>query len=167
MTAPLNPSEIHIRTRLLPGDLGYVAYLHGKIYSEESGYGFDFETYVMGGLHEFAEQYDPEKDRVWICEHRQKIVGFLMGFRREDAIQLRYFILLPGYRGLGLGKKLMNLFMDFLNEKKVKKAYLWTTEEQETAIALYKRYGFRLTREKISDLFGKRLTERRYDLDLG
>ena len=122
---------VRIRTNLLPGYLGYVAYLHGRLYVEESGYGFGFETYVMGGLHEFAKLYDPAKDRVWICEHQQKIVGFLMGFHREDAVQLRYFLLMPDYRGLGLDKKLMELFIAFMNEREIKRAYLWTTTNRK------------------------------------
>ena len=166
MIKTIDPSEVRIRTNLLPGDLGYVAYLHGRLYAEESGYGFGFETYVMGGLYEFAKQYDPAKDRVWVCEHHQKIVGFLMGFHRDDALQLRYFLLLPEYRGLGLGKKLMGHFIVFMKERETMRAYLWTTNEQETAISLYTSHGFRLTEEKESNLFGKPLTERRYDLNL-
>jgi len=42
--------------------------------------------------------------------------------------------------------------------------YLWTTNEQEAAAALYKRYGFILTDEKESTAFGKLLKEQRYEL---
>ena len=156
--------DINIRTRLLPGDLGYVAQLHGRLYAEECGYGLSFERYVLGGLHEFAGRYDPARDRVWICEYEERIVGFLMGFHREDSIQLRYFILLTEFRGEGLGKRLMDLFMDFLKEQGCGKAYLWTTNEQHAAISLYTRYGFRLTEEKTSEAFDKLLVEQRYDL---
>ncbi len=153
-----------IRKELMPGDLGYVAYIHGLIYAQECGYGLSFEGYVLEGLQEFAFQYDPAKDAVWICEHEDKIVGFLIGFHREDSAQLRYFIFLPEYRGLGLGKKLMDEFMNYMKERNYLKAYLWTTREQVAAIGLYKSYGFELTEEKESDSFGKELVEQRYDL---
>lgn len=166
MTTKTSLNDIHLRNDLLPGDLGYIAYLHGLLYARERGYGLNFEGYVFDGLGEFAHRYDPSKDRVWVCEHEGKIVGFLMGFNRVDSIQLRYFIILPAYRGIGLGKKLMNEFVSFMKEKGITKAYLWTTNEQEEAIALYTRHGFRLTEEKPSNAFDKELVERRYDMAL-
>jgi peptidyl-dipeptidase Dcp len=97
--------DISFRTRLLPGDLGYVAYLHGDLYAKECGYGLNFEAYVLGGLGEFGHAYDAKKDRIWMCEHAGKMIGFLLAQHREAAVQLRYFIFLPEYRGIGLGKK--------------------------------------------------------------
>src|SRR5262245_22361851 len=135
-------SNVKIRTELLPGDLGYVAYLHGLIYTAENEFGLGFEGYVLKGLGEFALGYDPAKDRVWVCEVDGRMVGFLLGMRREEGVaQLRYFILLPEFRGTGLGKRLMELFMKWLREFGYQRAYLLTTEEQETAVALYLRHG--------------------------
>lgn len=159
-------SDIHIRRELLPGDLGYIAYIHGLLYAREFGYGLNFEAYVLGGLQEFARQYDVEKDRVWICSHEDRIIGFLVGFHRNDIVQFRYFIFLPEYRGIGLGKVLMNEFISYLKESGCNKAYLLTTNEQQAAISLYTRYGFKLTEEKKSYAFDKELTELRYDLEL-
>jgi peptidyl-dipeptidase Dcp len=156
--------EVRIRTRLMPGDLGFVAHLHGLVYTAEWNYGLGFEGYVLKGLGEFALGYDAAKDRVWICEEGDRMVGFLLGMRREEGVaQLRYFILLPEYRGSGIGKMLMQMFMDWLREHGYRRAYLWTTNELETAAALYLRHGFRLTEEKESAGFGKTLIERRYD----
>jgi peptidyl-dipeptidase Dcp len=157
-------NDITIRTDLRPGDFGYVAYLHGKIYAEECGYGPNFEGYVLESLGEFAHQYDPVKDRVWICEHDGRMIGFLAGVHRDDSAQLRYFIFLSGYRGIGLGKKLMDSFIAYMRELSITKAYLWTTNEQHTATALYIRYGFKLTEEKPSFAFDKQLVEQKYDL---
>jgi peptidyl-dipeptidase Dcp len=158
--------DISIRTDLHPGDLGYVAYLHGELYAKECGYGLNFESYVLGGLGEFGQAYDAEKDRIWMCEHKGRIIGFLLAQHRPNAVQLRYFIFLPEYRGVGLGKKLMNEFIAFMQQCGVRHAYLWTTDEQHAAISLYTRFGFQLTEEKPSRSFGKRLVERRYDLHL-
>ena len=156
--------NVSIRTELKPGDLGYVIYRHGKLYAEENGYGIAFEAYVAAGLAEFYRLYDAEKDCVWVCEDKDKIIGFLLLMHRSDeAAQLRYFYLEPDYRGIGLGNYLMRLFMDFLEVKGYERAYLWTTNEQTAAAALYERYGFTLTEEKASEAFGKELIERRFD----
>jgi len=156
--------EISVRRELRPGDLGYVAYIHGLIYSKECGYGLHFEGYVLGGLQEFAYQYDPLKDALWVCEHEDKVIGFLVGMHRENSVQLRYFIFQPEYRGIGLGKKMINEFLEFMREKQYNHAYLWTTREQQAAISLYLRFGFTLTEEKSSVAFDKELIEQRYDL---
>lgn len=158
--------EITIRTDLQPGDLGYIVYMQGQVYERENGYGLGFESYLLEGLGEFSRNYDPQKDRLWVCEDGRERVGSLVGVHRGDALQLRYFILLPRYRGLGLGKRLMDLFIGFMREAGYRKAYLWTTNEQEAAISLYTRYGFHLTEEKESNAFGKALIERKYELEL-
>jgi ribosomal protein S18 acetylase RimI-like enzyme len=161
----INVNDVVIRTTLKPGDIGWVIHQHGLLYSKEYNYGIEFETYVAQGLYEFYKQYDTEKDGVWICEHNNQIVGFLLLMHRGNkAAQLRYFILLPVYRGLGLGKKMMELLMARLKTNGYEKCYLWTTNEQETAAALYTRFGFVLTEEKESTAFGKPLKEQRYDL---
>jgi GNAT superfamily N-acetyltransferase len=158
--------EISIRTELRPGDLGFVIYLHGALYSREYNYGLQFESYVAQGLCEFYEIYDPQRNRVWICEHNDRIIGFLLLMDRGEAAQLRYFLIEPAYRGIGLGSKLLALYMDFLHECGYKASYLWTTHELFTAASLYRRLGFKLTEEKESNSFGKHLKEQRYDLIL-
>jgi len=160
----MNLNEMKIRTELRPGDLGYVIYRHGILYSREYGYGLSFEAYVGEGIIEFYRSYDPEADRAWICEHGDRIIGFLLLMHRENGVaQLRYFYLEPEYRGMGLGKKLMELYMDFMTARGYRSSYLWTTHELGAAASLYMRYGFRLAEQNESGAFGKQLREQRYD----
>jgi len=158
-------NEITIRTDIMPGDLGYVMFRHGKLYGHEYQYGVEFETYIGAGLYEFYKNYDPARDRVWICEQNDKIVGFLLLMHRENnAAQLRYFYFEPEFRGLGLGNNLMQLFIDFARNCNYRVVYLWTTNELAAAHHLYKKFGFILTEERPSTDFGKPLVEQRYDL---
>jgi peptidyl-dipeptidase Dcp len=173
MKNKISLDDISIRTELRPGDIGYVIYMHGDLYKKEYGYGIQFETYVAKGLCEFWEKYNPQRNRVWICEHKRsgpvdnhRMIGFMLLMDRGKAAQLRYFLVQPEYRGIGLGSKLMRLYMDFLQECGYQESYLWTTHELSTAASLYKRAGFKLTEEKESTAFGKQLREQRYDLRL-
>ena len=159
-------SDLSIRTELRPGDFGYVTYMHGALYHREYNYGLQFESYVAKGLCEFYEKFNPERNRTWACEHNDRMIGFLLLMDRGHAAQLRYFLIEPEYRGIGLGSKLMNSYMDFLRECGYRESYLWTTHELSTAASLYKRHGFKLTEEKESTTFGKPLREQRYDLIL-
>jgi peptidyl-dipeptidase Dcp len=165
METTIRLDDIVIRTELRPGDIGYVIYLHGRLYKEEYDYGIAFEAYVAQGMYEFYQQYDPARDRVWVCEHGGRIVGSLLLMHREGNVaQLRYFILEPEYRGIGLGKKLMELYMEYYRSRGYRGGYLWTTHELATAASLYQRHGFVRTEEKSSQAFGKSLYEVKFEL---
>lgn len=156
-------NDISIRTTLQSGDLGYITYLHGRVYHLEYDYGIEFEAYVAKTLVEFYEQYDVETNRFWVCEHNNNIIGSMALMNRGEEAQLRYFLILPEYRRIGLGKKMMGLYMDFLRQCKYKKSYLLTTDELGAAANLYTTFGFRLTKQFPSSAFGKQLVEQRYD----
>jgi ribosomal protein S18 acetylase RimI-like enzyme len=156
--------DISIRTELRSGDLGHVVMLHGLLYKQEYNYGIEFESYVAAGLNEFYKNYDPVKDGVWICEYGEEMAGFLLLMHRENnSAQLRFFIISPRFRGIGLGKMLMDLYFKFLLSKGYQSSYLWTASAHHTAAALYIRYGFRLTKEMPSTNFGIPVTEQRFD----
>lgn len=160
-------SEVTIRDELEPGDLGYVMYLHGLYYRPRFGYGTGFEGYVALAIHDFYRGYDPARDRVWICEHGERIVGSLVLMHQgEDVAQLRLFLLLPDYQGLGLGREMMRRFLACARQRGYRSIFLWTTEEQAAAVALYRKLGFVLTEEKYSTVFGKPLREQRFELTL-
>ena len=166
LKSTINPDDISIRNELNPGDIGYIIHLHGKIYKEEYGYGIEFETYVAEGLVEFYRSFDPTKSNVWICEHDNRIVGFLLLMDRGEAAQLRFFLITKDYRGIGLGKRLMEKFMAFARGCGYKSSYLWTTSELDAAAFLYTSYGFGLTEEISSEKFGKKVTEQKYYVQL-
>jgi len=158
--------NLTIRTKLKPGDIGQIIHLHGKIYGEEYGYGLGFEGYVAESMGEFCNVFDPEKGGVWICEDGGHMIGFLALVNREESAQLRYFVIEKEYRGKGLGKQLMELFMSRASELNYKHIYLLTSNDLPAAASLYKRYGFTLTSEESSDTFGKPVILQRYDLIL-
>jgi peptidyl-dipeptidase Dcp len=119
---------------------------------------------VAAGLSEFYKNYDPDRNRVWVCEHDGQIIGFLLLMDRGEAAQLRYFLIRPEYRGMGLGKRLIELYMEFFYKCGYKSSYLWTTHELDTATHLYRKHGFEHTAEKESTAFGKPLVEQKYEL---
>jgi DNA-binding MarR family transcriptional regulator/GNAT superfamily N-acetyltransferase len=162
--APPTPDQITIRTELRPGDLGFVVYRHAQLYAQEYGFTVQFEGYVAQAISEFCLAYQPQNNRVWICEHRGQIVGFLALMHREpNASQLRFFYLEPAYRGLGLGKELMAKFMDFHRACGYTSSFLHTISELDPAISLYTRHGYRLAHEQEVLAFGRPAREQRYE----
>ena len=65
---------MEIRTKLRPGDLGYIVYLHGILYAAERGFDSTFEAYVAGPLAEFVKAASA-RERLWIAEQDGRIVG--------------------------------------------------------------------------------------------
>lgn len=159
--------EIVYRHQLLPGDVGYLIYLHGELYARETGYNLEFEQYVCKTFYEFLDSYSPSKDRVFLAIHQHRIVGAvaILGASRHLA-QLRWFLVHPDFRGKGVGKKLIEDALAFCREKNYQKVYLLTTSMQTTAIGLYVKMGFRKTGEKYLQQWGQQLYEQRYDMDL-
>jgi len=159
--------EWKIRHRVKPGDIGYLAYLHGILYAKEYGYDQTFEEYVAGGLAEFVQSFSPDKDRIWLAETHDRIIGSIaiVGRSKVDA-QLRWFLVHPDYRGLGIGKELLNEALQFCKERKYKNIFLWTTSELMEAGHLYTHFGFSKTEEKTHEIWGKKVTEEGYDLHL-
>ena len=154
-----------IRRHIKPGDIGYLTYLHGILYAKEYGYDQTFEAYVAGGLAEFVQSFSPAKDRIWLAETNGRIIGsiVIVGHSKLDA-QLRWFLVHPDYRGLGIGKELLKEALQFCKEHKYRTIFLWTTNELAEATHLYTQFGFTRTEAKTHRIWGKRVTEERYDL---
>lgn len=160
-----SPPEFLIRNTLAPGDLGQVAALHGRVYSEEHDFGLGFEAYVMESLLEFYRAYNPKKDRVWVVESEGSMVGFVLLMHRPgNRAQLRYFILAKEFRGQGIGSRLMNEWMEFYQNSNYNAAYLYTTSGMDAAASLYERMGFKKISEMKSRNFGVPLLQQYYEL---
>lgn len=159
-------TPVHIRSHRI-GDASSVAFLHGTLYSEEYALDSTFELEVGQGIMEFVAQFDPEWDGFWVAEAGDDVVGAIVIVHRgRELAQLRWFILRPAYRGLGVGRKLMTCALDFCRDKQFKKVFLWTFDELHAAIHLYRSLGFKRTETKTHRRWGRDLTEECYELDL-
>lgn len=159
--------EVRIRCDLKPGDVGSLIHLHGWIYAKECGYNHVFESYVCQTFVDFFKHYSPDKDRFWFAEAGDEIVGAIAIVGHPDRrAQLRWFIVHPEYRGLGLGKRLLQESLQYSKEKGFRRVFLETTEDQKTAIAMYERAGFRKIAEHENHLWGVHHIEQTYELQL-
>jgi DNA-binding MarR family transcriptional regulator/ribosomal protein S18 acetylase RimI-like enzyme len=159
--------EIRIRHELRPGDAGELIRMHGWIYASECGYNHVFEAYVCKTLYDFLKEYDPAKDRIWFAEADGKTVGAIaIAGHPEHTAQLRWFILHPDFRGRGLGKQLLNKALGFSRDAGYQSVFLETTDDQKTAVSMYRKAGFRLIKETEDAAWGVRHKEQTYVLNL-
>jgi N-acetylglutamate synthase-like GNAT family acetyltransferase len=156
-----------LRHYLKPGDISYLTQLHGILYAKEYGYDQTFEAYVASGLAEFIQTFQPDKDRIWLAEINDQIIGSIAIVGRSTTeAQVRWFLVHPDCRGLGLGKELLKEAILFCKECKYKNLFLWTTSELTVARHLYSSASFSKTEEKSHEIWGKMVSEERYDLHL-
>lgn len=164
---PSIPDHVNVRCDLRPGDIGSVVSLHGVIYSREYGYDHTFEAYVAAGAAEFAQAFDPHKDRLWVAEAGGETIGSIAIVRRSDSeAQLRWFLIHPNWRGLGLGRILLQKALQFCRQCGYRAIFLWTVSYLTAATHLYKSASFKKTEEKTSKLWGHTIIEERYVLQL-
>ncbi|MEP7270287.1 MAG: GNAT family N-acetyltransferase [Acidobacteriota bacterium] len=149
-----------------PGDIGYLTFLHGRLYAAEFGWDYTFEAYVAGPLSEFAKSRG-EREQIWIVERDGLVSGSIaIVAASEDEAQLRWLLLHPDLRGKGLARILMEEALAFCREHGYQRVFLWTESRLVNAAALYRIFGFQLTYEKKHELWGDQVEEHRYELNL-
>jgi GNAT superfamily N-acetyltransferase len=160
------PAGVSIRHELKPGDIGYLTYLHGTLYAMDCGWDHTFEAYVAGPLSEFAKSHT-DREQIWLVEKEGALVGSIAIVQAaQDTAQLRWLLLHPDLRGLGLGRTLLEDAMSFCRKNGYHAMYLWTESKLSAADKLYGANGFQLAQEKTRELWGTVVTEQRYELQL-
>jgi DNA-binding MarR family transcriptional regulator/N-acetylglutamate synthase-like GNAT family acetyltransferase len=150
-----------------PGDIGWVVYRHGVLYSQEYGYDEHFEALVAEIAAKFIQNHDPKRERCWIAERHGEIVGsvFLVA-QSKSAAKLRLLLVEPSVRGLGIGKRLVDECIRFARRAGYKKISLWTQSELLAARKIYQQAGFRLTAQQPHHSWTRDLVSETWELKL-
>jgi N-acetylglutamate synthase-like GNAT family acetyltransferase len=168
MSSPTSaiPTGITIRHDIRPGDIGSIVHLHGMIYARDHGFDATFEAYVAEPLARFVRS-PSARDRLWIAERDDRIVGCIAIVAvSETEAQLRWYLVVPEERGVGLGKYLVGDAIAFCRQCRYESVFLWTVSTLETAAHLYRAFGFRKVEANPERLWGVDVVEEKYILDL-
>ena len=162
----MQPS-VSIRTTLSPGDLGAIVSMHGILYAREHGFDATFEAYVAGPLADFVRA-GSQRECLWIAERGGQIVGSVaIVAAATDVAQLRWFLVDPTVRGVGLGKQLLDAAIAFSQQHGYRSIILWTVSALTTAAHLYGRAGFTKTESHPRRLWSVDVVEEKYERGLG
>ncbi len=80
---------------------------------------------------------------IFLAREGQKIIGTAGIANEGNAIyELVKMTVAPEFRGKGISKMLIEKCLDKARELKAKKIFLYSNSQLQTAISLYKKYGF-------------------------
>jgi len=134
--------EVTIRHDLRAGDLGRVIALHGRCYHDLPGFGITFEAFVARTIAEYVLDVGAN-GRLWLAERGDELVGCTAIVLRDDNLaQLRWVLVDPTARGIGLGKELVKRALDYSRESGCAKVFLETTDGLPESQTLYEKLGF-------------------------
>jgi DNA-binding MarR family transcriptional regulator/GNAT superfamily N-acetyltransferase len=151
------------------GDLGWAFYRQAVAYKDEFGYSQVFESHFCEGLFPYLKNYEPERDRMWVGVAGDQTVGFVAVHHVADRpgwAQLRWFFVEKGFRGRGLGSRLLETVVSFCKKAGYEGVFLWTVSDLDAARRVYQKAGFRLAEEKEECDWASWAKEQRWELRL-
>ncbi|MBV8622040.1 MAG: MarR family transcriptional regulator [Herbaspirillum sp.] len=146
-----------------PGCIGDIASLHARYYAQASGFGVFFEHKVGSELGAFVQGLPAAGKQVWLHMEQGRTLASIVidGDLESGQAHLRWFIVDDSLRGSGVGRRLLQAAMDFVDEHRLA-CYLWTFQGLDAARHLYLDAGFTLAEQAPGEQWGSRVVEQRY-----
>ena len=169
LLAPPDPSEpMVLRTHRI-GEIGWLIHRQGLLYHLEQGWNGEFEMLIAQIYGEYdAAPATPPKS-LWIAEQRGEVAGSIFiipAAGEQGTAQLRMLYVEPAFRGLGIGKRLVEQAVTFSRASGYKRVILWTQDCLTSARRIYQSAGFALLREEPHHSFGVDLNGQYWALEL-
>ncbi len=150
-----------------PGDMGWITYRHGILYTQEYSWDQSFEALVAQIVSDFINNFNPARERCWIAEMNGEIVGSVFVVQSSETVaKLRLLLVEPKARGLGLGTRLVEECIRFARRNGYQKLILWTNSILVEARHIYQKAGFTLTEQEAHHSFGHDLIGETWELIL-
>ena len=151
----MSRAEIAVRRYLRPGDIGAIIRMHGVLYPREHGLSPNMERHVATAVTTAIERGWPESGAAWIVERDGEFAGSIALTDEGDGLAaLRWFLLDPSVRGLGLGKRLVGELVEEAEERGFERIWLETLGILTTAARIYAAHGFVCVSERMGPPWG-------------
>lgn len=157
--------HITIKEGYLPGCIGRLVQLHAEYYTASNGFDVIFEAKVAQEIANFFQNYKVERDGIWLVECNGSIEGSVVidGSNAEtDGAHLRWFITSSAIQNQGIGKRLLQQAMNFVDKKGFKETHLWTFAGLDVARHLYESHRFELVHQNPGSQWGTLVTEQKF-----
>ena len=161
----MSGEAVRVRTEFTAADIAAIIRLHADLYTREFNFDETFLDHVSSPLLAFARTVSP-RDRLWVAERYRQVVGSVAIVQHEPTIaRLRWFLVDPEIRGIGLGRQLLDEGIAFSKVSGYASIILWTVSQLAQAAKLYRAAGFRKVREQPGRMGGVDVIEEMYELN--
>lgn len=166
--AARNPMDgVTIRNEVRPGDGEAIIALHAELYPVEYGMDERFVEGVRGTVETALAKGWPEGGGAWLVERSGLFSGSVGLTDEGDGLgRIRWVLLHPRVRGLGLGRRLVGEAVERARELGMRKLELDTFSDLRVAARIYRDLGFRVRSEERTTKWGPEIVYQYYDLDL-
>jgi GNAT superfamily N-acetyltransferase len=126
-------------------DHEWIIAAHGDVYASEFGFDRRFQDRIAEKMRAFLELPSPF-NRIWVgLVEDERVASIAISDRADSVIFLNFVLVLPQYRGKGVGSAMMKLALDHARTHLFKQVQLETYSCLVDARALYGRLNFRMT----------------------
>ncbi|MCC6004758.1 MAG: ribosomal protein S18-alanine N-acetyltransferase [Thermofilum sp.] len=123
--------EIRVR-KIEPGDLFYIAEIEEKVFGLDA-----FPFYYLFQLYEAC------RDFFLVADYKGLTIGYIVSCLEDKRLHIHSIAVIEGFRGKGIGKKLLEETVKLANNVGVKEIYLEVKTQNIPAITLYEKMGFK------------------------
>ncbi len=165
-TIPIEATQWKLRAHRV-GDMGMIVHSHATEFAKDYGWNEEFEALVAEKTAEFIRNYDSLRERCWIAEMGDKIVGSLCLIKvKEDIGELRLLFVASEARNLGIGKSMLGEAIRFARHVGYKKLTMWTESVHGHAQDLFEDAGLKIVREVKHHRFGRDMVGQHWEMNL-
>lgn len=145
---------VRLRSDWRSGDADLIVELHRRGYAGEGErFAGPFPDYVGETVREAGLDRPGHASRVWFAERGAETLGCAAMIDRGNRGQLRWVVLVPEARGLGIGKALFAAAMDHAAAQGWPEVFLETTDGLGPSMQMYLANGFTVTQDVEDDLW--------------
>lgn len=146
--------SVRLRSEWQAGDRALIVDLHRRGYAGEGDrFGGAFPDYVDRTVADAGLDVPGHRSRVWFAEREEDALGCAAMIDRGRRGQLRWVVLVPEARGLGLGRALFEAAMAHAAAQGWEEVYLETTDGLGPSMQLYLANGFTVVSDAEEELW--------------
>lgn len=152
-----------MRRELRAGDPEAIIEIHRRIYRAEYGMGDTFVDGVRSTVGRALARGWPQGGGAWLVDGPGGLSGCLgLTDEGERFGKVRWVVLAPEARGLGLGKRMVTEAVAEARRLSFERLELDTFGALTTAAAIYRSVGFELVSEEETEMWGPRISYQHY-----
>jgi GNAT superfamily N-acetyltransferase len=160
-------TDFELRRELREGDAEAIVEIHERVYRPEYGMDERFVDGVRATVERAVERGWPQGGGAWLVDGPDGLSGCLgLTDEGERLGRVRWVVLAPEARGLGLGKRMITEAVAEARRRCFERLELDTFGALTTAAAIYRSLGFRLVSEERTEMWGPPIAYQHYVLDL-